>query len=82
MDTGVDNIVDEKYPTASSEWLQVIRRGTAKHTLQIGLYIYIYIYIYIFVYLFEFHTSWNSVSLELLLSFSLVLIFKIIRIIH
>ena len=72
MDSGVNNFVDDKYATASSVWLQVSRQGTAKDILHIGLHIYIY------VYFLEFYTSWNSVSLELLLLFSLLSIFKIV----
>ena len=68
MDTGVNNIADDKYATASSPWLQVSRQWTSK----------VILHIYIFVYLLEFYTSWNSVSLELLLSFALLLIFKIL----
>jgi hypothetical protein len=30
MDVGVTNIVDDKYATGSSVWLQVSRQGTAK----------------------------------------------------
>jgi len=29
MDTGVTNVLDDKYPTASSGWLQVSRQRTA-----------------------------------------------------
>ena len=38
MDTGLINIQNDKYATASSAWLQVSRQGTAKHTLHIGLH--------------------------------------------
>jgi hypothetical protein len=42
MDTGVDNILDDKYATASSGWLQVNRPETAKFIHHIDIYMYIY----------------------------------------
>jgi CMP-2-keto-3-deoxyoctulosonic acid synthetase len=68
--------LDYKYATASAEWQQVIRPETAKFIHHIGIYIYMYACVSVFV--FEFYTSLNSVSLELLLSFSILLIFKVI----
>jgi len=60
MDTGVTNIVDDKYATASAPWLQVSRQLNAKNVLHIGIYIYIHacicvcvcvcVYIYLCVY--------------------------------
>ena len=50
MDTGITNIVDDKYATAASGWLQVNRQGTAEVILHID-------YIYLCVYLLEFYTS-------------------------
>ena len=87
MDTGVTKIVDDKYATAPSGWIQVSRKWTTKSVLHIGLYIYIYIYISVYVFIYIYIcvcvcvcvcVSWISVSLELLLSFSRLLIFKII----
>jgi hypothetical protein len=72
MDTGVNNIVGDKYATASSGRLWVSRQGTAKYILHISLHTYI------FVNLLEFYRSSNSVSLELLILFYFLLIFKII----
>jgi hypothetical protein len=45
LGTGVNNIQDDKYPTATSEWMQVSRQGIAKNILHIGLHISSYIYI-------------------------------------
>jgi hypothetical protein len=38
MDTGVTNIIDDKYATASAGWLQVRRLGIAKTLFHIALY--------------------------------------------
>jgi hypothetical protein len=41
MDTGVANIIDDKYATASADWLQVRRLGTAEALIHVALYIYV-----------------------------------------
>ena len=45
MDTGITNIVDDKYATAASVWIQVNRQGTAKVILHIDLYIFVCVFI-------------------------------------
>ena len=39
MDTGVNNIVGDKYPTASSGWLKVSKQGTAKSLPHLVLFL-------------------------------------------
>jgi hypothetical protein len=51
MDTGVTDIVDDKYATASSVWLQVSRKGTAEVILHIGLYIYLCVFVCVYVFI-------------------------------
>ena len=55
MDTAVTNIVDDKYATASSVWLQVNRQETTEIILHIDLYIFVCVCVC--VYLLEFYTS-------------------------
>jgi hypothetical protein len=67
MDTEVNNIVDDKYTTASSGWLQVSRQGTAKGILHIALCVCVCVCARVRV--LGFGTVWNSFSSELLDSF-------------
>jgi len=50
MDTGLINIQNDKYATASSAWLQVSRQGTAKHIIHIGLHTDTHTHIYVSVF--------------------------------
>jgi len=75
MDTGVTNIPNDMYPTAASGWLQVSRQGLIKvYYISESARVYMYISVYV---LLKFYRSWNSVSLELLLSFPHQFLFKI-----
>ena len=51
MDTGVTNIVDDKYATASSVWLQVNRQETTEIILHIDLYIFVCVCVCVCVFI-------------------------------
>ena len=37
MDVGVAHILDDRYPTAASQWLQVCRQGNAERIFHIAI---------------------------------------------
>jgi len=60
MDTGVANVVDDKYATSVSEIMQVSTQYSAKWILNIGLFVCVCVCV------LGFGTSWNSISSMLL----------------